>query len=124
MGGDDRLGEQAGRVKVADLFRQPPFSRGNRSDRVGDGYFLEHRIGEHGGCLAHKQAVRRRREDPRRSGFTAAPGGPLQGASGADQIIENDDRVSRTWIEQQLALTTPPLRRSSTKRGRLYMQFA
>ncbi len=85
--------------KVADLFRQPPFSRGNRSDRVGDGYFLEHRIGEHGGCLAHKQAVRRRGEDPRRSGFTAAPGGPLQGASGADQIIEND-RLSRVDLDR------------------------
>ena len=86
MDSDDRVGEQSGRVEVADLFGQPPFGGGDRMDRVGDRYLLEHGITEHGWRFAHEQPVGGCSKNPRCADFMTAPGSALQGAAGADQV--------------------------------------
>src|SRR5271165_3885919 len=91
VGGDDRLGEQARRVEVADLFRQPSFSSSEGIDRVGNCYFLKYRIVKNSRRLAHKETVRRRRKNSRRAGLAATAGSAQQSAAGADQIIKNHD---------------------------------
>jgi hypothetical protein len=100
---DDGIGDELGRVEVNNRLRQPPLCGGDRTNRVGDGDTLKHRIGEDGGRLSHKEAVRRRGENPRCPGLAAAPRGALQGGTGADQIIEDDRRAIAHIADEEFA---------------------
>jgi len=121
---DDGVGDEPRRVELDDVLRQPPLCSGNRSDRVGDCDTLKQRIGEDGGCLSHKEAVRRRCENPRCPSLAAAPCGALQGRAGADQIIEYDYCAIAHIADQELAgdgLAAAPLLDESGRR--LVMQL-
>ena len=82
--------------------RQPSLCCGDRTDRVGDGDTLKHRIGEDGGRPSNEEAVRRRGENSNRPSLAAAPRGALQGGAGADQIVEDDRRAIAYFADQQL----------------------
>ena len=111
--------------EVYNALRQPAFCCGDRTDRVGDCDTLKHRIGEDGGCLPHKEAVRRRGENSRRPGLTAAPCGALQGGTGADQIVEDDHGAIAYLADEQLTSDDPTAAPLLDEGGRrLVMQFS
>ncbi len=99
----DRLGKKWRRGKNFELIAGRAGREPKRGNRIGDYDPLERGVGKCGICAIHEETVRRQRDDPARPGSTSGSGCPHQGATRADQIIDDERRRILNVPHEQVA---------------------